>query len=96
MNTLSSKNDSEKMSSISKDVVSSLAHAMNNANEILLLVTKDQSSISQTLKMVEEDESPSSLRWYVYPKVRKGKKNVNKANANKGNCIQLIIECLDN
>jgi hypothetical protein len=36
----------------------------------LLLVMKDHSSISQTLKMVEEEESSSSLRWYVYPKVR--------------------------
>ena len=48
-----------------------LRDAMKNADEMLLLVTKDQSSISQTLKMVEEEESPSSLRWYVYPKVRR-------------------------
>ena len=48
---------------------SALTSAMNNANEMLLLVTKDQSSISQAMKMVEEEESPSSLRWYVYPKV---------------------------
>ena len=53
----------------SKNGESALASAMNNANEMLLLVTKDQSSISQAMKMVEEDESPSSLRWYVYPKV---------------------------
>ena len=78
MHTSSRKNDSEKSSSISKDAVSSLAHAMKNANEILLLVTKDQSSISQTMKMVEEDESLSSLRWYVYPKVRKRKQTSTK------------------
>ncbi len=58
---------------IGKDTggVSVLASAMNNANEILALVTNDQSSISQALKMVEEEETHSSLRWYVYPKVRK-------------------------
>jgi len=50
---------------------SALRDAMKNADEMLLLVAKDQSSISQTLKMVEEEESPSSLRWYVYPKVRR-------------------------
>ena len=55
----------------SKNGVSSLTSAMKNANEMLVLVTKDQSSISQALKMVEEEESPSSLRWYIYPKVRK-------------------------
>ncbi len=60
----------------SKNGVSSLTSAMNNANEMLVLVTKDQSSISQALKMVEEEESPSSLRWYVYPKVRKTKEIV--------------------
>jgi hypothetical protein len=48
----------------------SLADAIDNANKMLLLVMKDHSSISQTLKMVEEEESSSSLRWYVYPKVR--------------------------
>mmetsp|Transcript_29052 Transcript_29052/g.32590 ORF Transcript_29052/g.32590 Transcript_29052/m.32590 type:complete len:1297 (-) Transcript_29052:13-3903(-) len=46
----------------------SLVDAINNANKMLLLVVKDQSSISQTLKMVAEEESSSSLRWYVYPK----------------------------
>jgi hypothetical protein len=33
-------------------------------------VLTDQSSIVQALKMVEEEETDSSLRWYVYPKVR--------------------------
>ena len=45
-----------------------LVEAKQNANDILRLVLQDQSSISQTMKMVEAEESQSSLRWYVYPK----------------------------
>jgi hypothetical protein len=48
----------------------SLAEAMANANKMLNHAMKDQSSISQALKMVEDNESESPLRWYVYPKVR--------------------------
>lgn len=58
-------------SSIVEEDSLSLVDAINNANKMLFLVMKDQSSISQTLKMVAEEESSSSLRWYVYPKVRK-------------------------
>uniref|UniRef100_A0A7S4ABA3 Aminotransferase class V domain-containing protein n=1 Tax=Pseudo-nitzschia australis TaxID=44445 RepID=A0A7S4ABA3_9STRA len=61
-------NNDGKTGTSSMEEGSLLANAMKNANKMLLLVIHDQSSISQTLKMVEEEESPSSLRWYVYPK----------------------------
>jgi selenocysteine lyase/cysteine desulfurase len=48
----------------------SLDDALSNADSMLESVLKDQSSIVQALKMVEEEETDSSLRWYVYPKVR--------------------------
>lgn len=47
--------------------VISMQEALDNANDILRLVLKDQSSISQALKMTEESDD-SILRWYVYPK----------------------------
>jgi selenocysteine lyase/cysteine desulfurase len=49
-----------------------LAAAMANADAMLEVVMRDQSSLSQASKMAEEDESTaaSALRWYVYPKVR--------------------------
>lgn len=47
--------------------VISMQEALDNANDILRLVLKDQSSISQALKMTEENDD-SILRWYVYPK----------------------------
>eukprot|EP00537_Pseudo-nitzschia_pungens_P013687 CAMPEP_0172383022 /NCGR_PEP_ID=MMETSP1061-20121228/951_1 /TAXON_ID=37318 /ORGANISM="Pseudo-nitzschia pungens, Strain cf. pungens" /LENGTH=785 /DNA_ID=CAMNT_0013111125 /DNA_START=115 /DNA_END=2469 /DNA_ORIENTATION=- len=57
----------DKTSSIlPANVDSSLADVMENADKMLLVVRNDQSSISQALKMVEEEAS--SLRWYVYPK----------------------------
>jgi hypothetical protein len=45
-----------------------LAQAKQNANAVLRLVLQDQANIAQTMKMVEEEEPLSSLRWYVYPK----------------------------
>jgi selenocysteine lyase/cysteine desulfurase len=45
-----------------------LAEAKQNANAVLRLVLQDQANIAQTMKMVEEEEPLSSLRWYVYPK----------------------------
>jgi selenocysteine lyase/cysteine desulfurase len=74
MNASADENGNGQMISSAKDGVSALTKAMENANEMLLLVSKDKSSISQTMKMVEEEESSSSLRWYVYPKVSKGEK----------------------
>ena len=47
--------------------VISMQEALDNANDMLRLVLKDQSSISQALKMTEENDD-SILRWYVYPK----------------------------
>lgn len=41
--------------------------ALENANALLEMVLKDQSSLCQALKMTEEMEQ-KSLRWYVYPK----------------------------
>ena len=90
MNASPGKNGNE----ISKLKDSSLRSAMSNANEMLLLVTKDQSSISQALKMVEEEESPSSLRWYVYPKVRKGNEfHKTKRKGRQCNAIELSVCC---
>jgi selenocysteine lyase/cysteine desulfurase len=64
--TLSSKR--QLMPSASPPAAMSLSDALVNANKILEIVLKDQSSLVQALKMVEEGaESP--LRWYVYPKV---------------------------
>lgn len=45
----------------------SVQDALNNAHKLLQLVLKDQSSISQSLKMTEENDD-TMLRWYVYPK----------------------------
>lgn len=46
----------------------SLQNTMANADKMLELVVKDQSSIAQALKMVDDDDNSSTLRWYVYPK----------------------------
>ena len=46
----------------------SLESALSNADRMLELAMCDQSSISQTLKMVDEAEDATALRWYVYPK----------------------------
>lgn len=45
----------------------SAAEALENADKLLLLSLRDQSSISQSLKMTDESDD-SALRWYVYPK----------------------------
>jgi len=54
--------------------------ALENANALLKMVLKDQSSLSQALKMTEEVEE-KILRWYVFPKevaafVQKGVEDV--------------------
>jgi hypothetical protein len=58
----------------------SVTQALENANKLLQLVLRDQSSISQSLKMTEESDD-SALRWYVYPKevagyIQQGLENV--------------------
>jgi hypothetical protein len=41
--------------------------AFENADKMLQIVLKDQSSISQALKMTDEADD-TALRWYIYPK----------------------------
>ena len=57
----------EKLPYATKSATLSLSDALRNANKMLQIVLKDQSSITQALKMAEE-EAEFPLRWYVYPK----------------------------
>ncbi|KAL3918014.1 MAG: hypothetical protein SGILL_004444 [Bacillariaceae sp.] len=60
-------NDRESPSINGPPTTPSFSRALSNADKMLELVLTDQSSITQALKMAEED-TISTLRWYVYPK----------------------------
>lgn len=43
--------------------------ALAHADNMLSIALKDQANLAQALRMVEDEERDSSLRWFVYPKV---------------------------